>query len=175
AVKVKMTEGGSYQEYVTRLKDINKYVLQTQAKLDVLEKSSKNSTRVSSASIRRLRADLEKREQEVLDLQMQIVKARDENLALWKKSHQKDSVLEIRDEVIKLNTSEIGSLEKLVNDTQAENKVTVANLYFDQAAALELAANRTNFAPRKRKATRQDALELYKLSFALGNLKAQAR
>lgn len=175
AVKVRMTEGGSYSEYITRLKDINKYVLQTQAKLNALEKSSKNSSSVSSASIRRLRADLEKREQEVLDLQLQITKVRDENLALWKKSNEKDSVLANRDQVIKINEGDIGSLQKLVNDTQAENKLAVANLYFDQAAALELAADRTNFAPRKRRAAREDALELYKLSLDLGNTKAEKR
>jgi hypothetical protein len=38
---------------------------------------------------------------------------------------------------------------------------------------LEKAANRTHFAPRKKKETRREALELYRLSLSMGNMKAQ--
>jgi hypothetical protein len=64
-------------------------------------------------------------------------------------------------------------LEKLLNETQSENKIAIANLYFAQAEALEKAANRTHFAPRKKKETRREALELYRLSLSMGNMKAQ--
>ena len=77
--------------------------------------------------------------------------------------------------MIKLNESDIASLEKLFNDTQSENKVQVANLYFAQAQALETAADRTQFKPRKKKETRREALELYKLSLSLGNENAQTK
>jgi hypothetical protein len=96
-------------------------------------------------------------------------------MALWVKLNQKDSVLWMKDQVIKLNESDIASLEKLVNDTQVENKITVANLYYNQAAALETVAKRTQFAPRKKKAARQEALELYRLSLSLGKSEAQVR
>ncbi len=175
SLKIKMVEGGSYSDYVIRLKDINNYVQQTEAKLDALEKDNKNSSKVTKASIRRMKADLEMRAQEILDLQMQIAKVRDENLALWAKVNQKDSVLSTKDQMIKLNESDIASLEKMINDTQVENKTAVANLYYDQALALETAANRTHFAPRKKKDTRQEALELYRLSLSLGKTEAQAK
>lgn len=175
SLKVKMVEGSSYGDYVARLKDINLYVQQTQVKLDALEKETKNTSRASTAAIRRLKADLEKQTTEILNLQAELAKARDENLIVWAKVNQKDSVLSIKDQVIKVNESDIVSLEKLVNDTNAENKVAVANLYFEQAEALELAANRTHFAPRKKKDTRKEALELYKLSLSLGNTEAQAK
>jgi len=164
SLKVEMIEGGSYADYVTRLQQINSYVKQTEAKLATLEKSNKNSSKASASAIRRLKADLEKQSQEIVELQLQIATARNENTALWTKVNQKDSVLSIKDQVIKVNESDIVSLEKLVNDTQAENKLAVANLYFDQAKALELAADRTHFAARKKKETRREALELYKLS-----------
>lgn len=175
SLKIKMVEGGSYSDYVLRLKDINNYVQQTEAKLDALEKENKNSSKATKASIRRMKADLEMRAQEILDLQSQIAKVRDENLALWAKVNQKDSVLSTKDQMIKLNESDIASLEKMINDTQVENKTAVANLYYDQAMALETAANRTRFAPRKKKDTRQEALELYKLSLSLGKTEAQAK
>ncbi len=175
SLKVKMIEGGSYSDYVVRLKDINLYVQQTEAKLDALEKETKNTSKASNAAIRRMRADLEKQTKEILDLQEQLAIARNENLAVWAKVNQKDSLLSMKDQVIKINEDDIDSLEKLVTDTNAENKLAVANLYFAQAEALELAANRTHFAPRKKKDTRQEALELYRLSLSLGNTDAQSK
>jgi phosphoglycerate dehydrogenase-like enzyme len=64
-------------------------------------------------------------------------------------------------------------LDVLKNETQSENKIAIANLYFAQAEALEKAANRTHFAARKKKETRREALELYRLSLSMGNMKAQ--
>jgi len=175
SLKVKMIEGSSYLDYVTRLKDINLYVQQTEAKLDALEKETKDTSKASNAAIRRMRADLEKQTREILDLQEQLAIARNENMAVWTKVNQKDSLLSMKDQLIKINENDIESLEKLVTDTNSENKLAVANLYFAQAEALELAANRTHFAPRKKKETRREALELYKLSLSLGNTDAQAK
>jgi hypothetical protein len=175
SLQLNMLEGNNYANYVARLNDINEYVKQTEAKLATLEKSSKNASKASASSIRRLKADLEKRSLEIIELQLQIAKLRDENLAAWTKVNEKDSILSMKDQQIVLKESDIASLEKLFNDTQAENKTTVANLYFDQAKDLEEMADRTQFAPRKKKETRLEALELYKLSLSLGNDKAQKR
>jgi hypothetical protein len=175
SLQMKLIEGNTYADYVARLTEINVYVRQTEEKLEALEKSGKNASKASASSIRRLKADLGKRTLEITELQLQIVKLRDENLAAWKKINQKDSILSIRDQLITLNQKDIASLEKLFNDTQMENRTTVANLYYAQAAALEIAANRTRFAPRKRKDTRLEAIELYKLSRSMGNTDAQGR
>lgn len=175
ALQIKMIEGSSYADYVSRLREINTYVQQTEAKLASLEKSSAKVSKASAASIRRLKADLAQRSEEIVALQLQLVEARNDNMALWVKLNQKDSILWMKDQVIKLNESDIASLEKLVNDTQVENKITVANLYYNQAAALETVAKRTQFAPRKKKAARQEALELYRLSLSLGKSEAQVR
>ncbi len=175
SLQLKMIEGNNYADYVSRLNEINVYVKQTEKKLDDLEKSNKKNSKASASTIRRMKADLEKRSEEIVELQLQVAKLRDENLAVWVKVNEKDSILAMKDQVIKLNESDIASLDKLINDTQAENKTTVANLYFAQAEALETAANRTQFAPRKKKEARQEALELYKLSLSMGNNDAQAR
>lgn len=175
SLQLKMIEGNNYADYISRLNDINKYVKQTEKKLDVLEKSNKNSSKASASTIRRMKADLEKRSEEIVELQLQVAKLRDENLAVWANVNKKDSLLAMKDQVIKLNKGDMAALDKLMRDTQAENKITVANLYFAQAEALETAANRTQFAPRKKKEARQEALELYKLSLSMGNNKAQAR
>jgi hypothetical protein len=175
SLQLKMVEGSSYADYVSRLQAINMYVVETELKLAALEKSTANSSKESAASVRRLKADLAKRSEEIVELQKQIATLRDENLAVWAKVNHKDSLLSMKDQVIKVNESDIVSLERLVNDTQAENKIAVANLYYDQAQALEMAANRTQFAPRKKKEARREALELYRLSLSLGKVEAQAR
>lgn len=175
ALQLKMIEGSSYADYVGHLREINTYVQQTEAKLAALEKSSKKSSKASAASIRRLKADLAKRSEEIVALQLQLAEARNDNMALWVRLNEKDSILWMKDQIIKLNENEIVSLEKLMNETQEENKVTVANLYYSQASALETVANRTQFAPSKKKAARREALELYKLSLSLGKIEAQVR
>ena len=173
--QLQMTEGSSYSDYAARLKDINTYVWHTKAKLDALEKSTDKSSKASVRSIRQLKADLEKRTKEILDFQLELAMMRDENTVLWLKLNEKDSLLSMKDRMIKLNESDIVSLEKLFNDTQDENKATVANLYYKQAGTLEMAANRTQFAPRKKKAARREALELYRLALSLGKEDAQEK
>lgn len=175
SLHITMIEGSSYANYVARLKDINTYVKQTEAKLTALEKSSKNSSNTSRRAIRGYKADLAKQSAEIVDLQYKLAQEHDQSMKLWVKLNEKDSILSMRDQVIKMNESDIASLEKLFNDTQVENKTAVSNLYFAQAEALEIAANRTQFAPRKKKETRLEALELYKLSLSLGNLEAQKK
>lgn len=171
-LKLKMVEGSSYSDYVARLQDINAYIQVTETKLLALEAANNETSKKSTTSIRRMKADLAKNSEEIIELQKQLATARNENLALWVSVHQRDSILSTRDQVIKLRESDIVSLEKLVNDTQSDNKLQVGNLYFEQAQALELAANRTHFAPRKRKETRKEALELYRLAQSLGNTNA---
>ena len=72
-------------------------------------------------------------------------------------------------------SAEVYSLQALVSDIYEQNRIKVAGLYFAQASALETAADRTKFAPRKKKATRREALELYRLSYSLGNGDAAAK
>lgn len=174
-LRVKMIEGSSYADHISRLKEINEYVKRTEAKLDELEKTAKNSSKSSASAIRRLKADLKKTSEELVDVQLQLANVRDENLKLWVRVNQKDSLLSIKDQIIKLREGDVASLERLVNDTDAQNKVVVADLYYAQAQALESAANRTQFAPRKKREARREALELYRLSLSLGKMEAQSK
>lgn len=175
SLQIKMMEGNSYADYVARLSNINSYVQKTEAKLQALEVSSQSSSKASASSIRRLKADLEKSSQEILALQLQIVNLSNENRMVWAKVNEKDSILLMKDQVIQLRQSDIAFLENQRMETKDKNQIMVSNLYYAQAAALEMAANRTQFAPNKKKEARLEALELYKLSLSLGNRDAQAR
>jgi len=174
-LRTKMVEGISYADYISRLKEINNHIKDSQAKLVAMENNLKNTKGVSSAAIRRLKADLEARSREIVALQMDVANLREQNKTLFASINQKDSIISSKDEVIKLKMADVASLEALMQDTNDQNRIKVANLYFAQAQALETAANRTKFAPRKKKQTRREALELYKLSFSMGNTEAEAR
>ncbi|HMI65469.1 MAG TPA: hypothetical protein VK517_05505 [Cyclobacteriaceae bacterium] len=175
ALRTKIVEGISYADYISRLQDINTHIKDSQAKLVAMETSLKNSKGASSATIRRLKTDLEARSQEIVALQMDVVNLREQNKTLFANVNQKDSIISSKDEVIKLKKADVASLEGLVQDINDQNRIKVANLYFAEAQALETAANRTKFAPRKKKETRREALELYKLSYSLGNTEAEAK
>lgn len=176
AMEVQIVEGKSTRaDYVTRLKTINDYVKQTEAKLASLEKASHSSRRASAATIRRLKADLEKSTKDLAELQMQIATLDAENKSLITSLSKKDSILTVNSQMIQSQKTDIASLEKAIDDTNLENKNKVADLYFAQAEALEEAANRTHFAPRKKKETIHEAIELYRLSLTLGKEEAKAK
>lgn len=171
----KITEGLSYSDYAKRLKEINTHIKDSQAKLLVLEQNLKNSKSASLVTVRRLKEDLELRSKEIVALQLDVVNLRDKNDNLRVAAARQDSVVSSQVEIIKLKNDNVASLEGLVKDTNDQNRIKVAGLYFAQAQALETAANRTKFAPRKKKETRREALELYKLSFSLGKVEAEAK
>lgn len=169
ALRVNILEGITYAEYIDRLKAINTHIKTSQAKMATLEASLKNTKRVSSATIRRLKTDLESRSKEILELQLDVVALREVNKSLTANLVRKDSILSSRDEMIRLKAADVASLETLVQDINDQNRIKVGNLYYAQAQGLEEAAKRTKFAPRKKKDTKREALELYRLSYSLGN------
>jgi hypothetical protein len=175
ALRTEMVEGTSYTDYIKRLKEINMHISDTKIKIGEMEKQVKSAKGSSAAALKRVKQDLELRSQEVLALQVEIEKMRDENKRLASDINVKDSTLTTREEVIKLREQDIASLESLVKDINEQTKVKVANLYYAQAQALETAAQRTKFAPKKKKNTKREALELYKLSLSLGKTEAEAR
>jgi hypothetical protein len=174
-LKLKLLEGNHAGDYLARLRDINQYIQKTENKLKALEDIHKNSSKQYTASISRLKSDLKTREEEILELQLQIAELSEANIAGWLKVSEQDSTLFVRDQTITLNQDDIALLEKQSLEAQAKNKVIVANLYFDQAVAVEKVADRTQFAPKKKKQARLWALDLFRLSQSLGNKEAQAR
>lgn len=175
ALRTEMVEGTSYSDYIKRLKDINNHITETKTKVAELEKNVKSAKNSSAVALKRLKADLELRSQEMLALQSEIENMRAENRKLTTDINTKDSTLTLAGETIKMREQDITSLESLVKDINEQTRVKTANLYYAQAQALETAAKRTNFQPKKKKETKREALELYKLSLSLGKTEAEAR
>jgi len=169
-----MVEGTSYADYKTRLSNLNNYIKETRTKIDDLEKSLKKSN-ANYATIKRLKSELENSTQQIAMLQQEAEKMRTENTSLSRAVSQRDSTLAERAEFIKVKEQDIVNMEAKVNEISEKSKTDQANLYFAQAQALETAAMRTKFAPRKKKETQREALELYKMALSLGKSEAQSK
>lgn len=174
-LRTDVVEGTSYADYKSRLQAINTHIEETQNKIAELEKSLKTAKGNYAITIKRLKADLELSTQQITALQGEIEKMRVENQALASTITQKDSVINSKLETIKMKEQDVATLEAKVVEVNAASKQSQADLYFAQAQALETAAARTKFAPKKKKETQREALELYKLSLSLGKAEAQSR
>jgi chromosome segregation ATPase len=177
-LRTDVVEGTSYKDYSGRLTSINNHIKETQAKLAELEKSVKSSKASSSgyaSTIKRLKADLEASTAQIAALQTEVERMRGENSNLTASVNQKDSLLTVGTETIKMREQDVANLETKVEEINTQSRLTQADMYFAQAQALETAADRTKFAPKKKKDTRREALELYKLSYSLGKSEAQQK
>lgn len=174
-LRTDVVEGTSYADYKSRLQGINTHIQETEAKIAELEKSIKTAKGNYAITIKRLKADLELSSQQITALQGEVEKMRVENQALATTITQKDSVINEKLETIKMKEQDVATLEAKVVEVNTASKQSQADLYFAQAQALETAAERTKFAPKKKKETQREALELYKLSLSLGKTEAQSR
>jgi chromosome segregation ATPase len=177
-LRVNMVEGTTYDDYKSRMKDINNYVRDTQKKIEDLEralKKSKGGANAFAATIKKLKADLEGKNKEIADLQSQVDKYRNENQNLIQTVSLQEAELLDQDQKIQEKQQELALIEARIQELMIQSKVSESDSYFARAAAVEEAANRTKLAPRKKKETLKEALELYKKALSLGNTEAQAK
>ena len=71
--------------------------------------------------------------------------------------------------------AEQGDMDLLRTFLGRSTKLDAADAYYARAEALELAASRTNFQPRKKKITRAEALEMYRMAVLYGKEDAQTK
>lgn len=174
ALRSGVVEGTKYSDYSQRLKNLNEYIQSTQLKLAELEQvSRKNKTYASLVA--KLKSELEGSRQQIAALQIEVEKTREANVMLTQVVVQKDSLLATNTEVIKMKEQDIASLELKIQEVNQNSVNAQADLYFAQGQALELAAARTKLAPRKKKETQREALELYKRAYSLGKTDAMER
>ena len=177
-LRVNMVEGTSKLNYTARLKNINRYVNKAEREIARLEKSVKKSTLSKAAylgAIHRMKIELEDANKQLAVLQEEGMKLRNENGVLITQISEKDSLITEREQFIKVKENELLAKEELARKIDEESLADFANLYYAQAKALETVADRTRLAPHKRKETRREALELYRIALSLGKTEAQAR
>lgn len=177
-LRINMVEGTTYDDYAARMKDINDYVKKTQQKIEDLEKTAKSASSKSnqlSRAIGRLRSDLESKTQEISLLQEQVEKYRNENQNLVTTVGLQEAEIVDKQAQIEARNQELAYIEARVQELMIQSKISEADAYFTRAAAVEEAANRTRLAPRKKKETLQEALDLYRKALSLGKNEAQAK
>ncbi|MFZ1806531.1 MAG: hypothetical protein WAU36_04890 [Cyclobacteriaceae bacterium] len=177
-LRTSMLEGTSYDEYAQRMEELSGHVKRTQAKIDELEnsvKSSKSAANSYASALKKLKAELKSTNEEMAALQTQVDRYRNENENLV---HTVDlQKAELADKLQQLSSSqdEITNLELNINQMLEQSKIDEAEAYFLRAETMEMVANRTHFAPRKKKETRKEALELYRLASFYGKEEAKSK
>lgn len=175
-LRVSMVEGLHYDTYVGRLREINQYVRSTEAKLVDLERRVRRSNDIAyELAIKRLKANLEVRTNELAALEEQVKQYRSENESLNSTVNQQRAELREKHNQLQYKREETAHLEQEVSTLIRQAKLDQGDALFAQAAAVEETARRTKFAPRKRKMTERHALELYREALLCGNAEAQTR
>lgn len=177
-LRVNMVEGTTYDDYSARMKDINNYVKDTQRKIDDLEAALRKSKGVSAsyaATIKRLKNDIETKNAEIAQLQEQVENFRTENSSLVTTVGLQAREIAEQESEINAKRQELALIEARIQELMVLGKMNEADQYFARAQAVEEAANRTKLAPKKKKETLKEALELYRKSYSSGKQEAQGK
>ena len=83
--------------------------------------------------------------------------------------------LTTKEEEIRTKEEELAVSENRIQEMIVNQKMSEADAYFKQAQAVEETANRTKLAPKKKKASIRQAIDLYKKALSLGKQEAQAK
>lgn len=173
-----MVEGTTYNDYVARMNDINNHVKETERKIAELEKANKKSMSKSNslaATIKKLKNDLANANKEMESLQTLVAEYKAENGNLVQSISLKDIEIAEKTERIRLTEQEMTALQAQLGEVMTTSKQHEADSYYARAQAVEETANRTKFAPKKKKESRKQALELYRLAFQMGKEEAQPK
>jgi len=177
-LRTDLVEGTTYADYTNRMREINTFVAASQAKIDDLEKALKKSKSSNSSyaiTIKKLKKDLEARTQELATLTEQIAMYRAKNDTLLTTVELQTAEIADKTEQLSVKQQQLEQLEDQVKQVTDKAKVDLADSYYQRALALEEAAKRTHFAPKKKKDTKREALELYKLAASSGKTEANDR
>ncbi|MEI9919487.1 MAG: hypothetical protein WDO14_11865 [Bacteroidota bacterium] len=178
SLRTDLVEGTSYADYTNRMREINVYVAASQAKIDELEKSlkqSKGSASSFAAMIKKLKNELETKTQELTALTEQVAMYKAKNDTLVTTLELQTAEINDKAEQLSAKQQEVDQLTVQVKQVTDKAKVDLADSYYQRALALEEAAKRTHFAPKKKKTTQKEALELYKLAASEGKTEANDR
>jgi chromosome segregation ATPase len=178
ALRTDLVEGTSYVDYTNRMRDINVYVAATQSKIDELEKTlrtSKGSVANYASMVSKLKKELETRTQELALLTEQVAHYKAKNDTLLTTVDLQSAEINDKAEELAAKQQQLADLEEQVKQVTEQAKFDLADSYYQRALALEEAAKRTHFAPKKKKSTQREALELYKLAASSGKTEANDR
>ena len=165
ALKVNMEMGTTYDDFNTRLSELNQYVKDSEKKIDEMEKSlakSNSSNKTYANSIARLKKQLEDKTAQIAQLEATVAEYKEKN-------EQLGTLVELQ------NTELEDKALQIEAELLTQSKVSQADSYFMRAQAAEEAARRTQLAPKKKKESYKEALDLYQKAFDLGREDAKPK
>lgn len=168
-----MGEGLANDDYTGRLRNIKDYVSSTEERIAKFEKQLKASNRNANSYMKMLnalRSEFALRMEEVASLETEVLAYKQENAGLI--SQVKTQQKEIED-IKQTSTAEITKRDTKLKEAEDAARHREADAYYTQARTVEETANRTRLAPKKKKETYREALELYKKAYSLGKSEAQ--
>ena len=175
-LSVDMEVGSDYDDYKTRMKNIQSYIHQMEQKLDILQAELENSStsrRAYTNTIQKLRKELKVKSDQLKTLQAQVDNYKTENQDLITTLDLKSAELEKKEQEITKRKEELAMIEARIEELRNTSKMTEADAYYARAEAMEEVANRTKLAPKKKKQSYREALDLYQESLVLGRADAQ--
>ncbi len=178
AIRLDMTEGLQYDEYVKRMESLNNYVKENKNRLSQLEaelEKSEDSKNAYARAVARLKSEIQQKNKEILELQQLVEQYKTENTELLSMVALRESELADAEVEIMQKKQELNLLENRIQELMIQSKMTEADAYFARAAAVEEAAKRTKLAPRKKKDSYREAIELYTRALDLGREDAQVK
>src|SRR5690606_18083731 len=125
--------------------------------------------------VAQLKADLARKTDEIAFLEEEVDRFRRENESLMITVNLQDAELADKQELLDARTQELAFIEARVQELLIQAKMSEADAYYTRAEAIEMAAQRTRLAPRKRRETMREALELYRKAHSLGHEEAEAK
>jgi hypothetical protein len=177
-VRSGIAEGFPDDEFTARLIEINDYVKTSQFKIENLDqqlRKSKSYNSKLSAAIDKMKKDLQTKNDELVLLVAEVGRYKLANDSLSTTVSMQGAELNDKLEQLAVRQEEITRLEGEMKVIAAQAKFDLAESYYLRAQALEEAARRTNFAPKKKRSTRNEALELYRLAALSGKEEAREK
>lgn len=177
-LRMNMMEGTTFDNYTNRMEDLNKYVKDTEKKIAELEKSlkkSKSNTSYFATLVNNLKAEVEKKNQEIAILQDMVSKYQTENENLVKVNEMQEAEIVDQESQLASKQQELALIEARIQELLIQSKVSEAEQFYSRGMAVEAAAARIKLAPRKKKETLREALDYYKKSLSLGHQPAKAK
>lgn len=175
-LSVNVVEGIAKDDYVSRMKGLKDYVKSTRDKIEELEATlskSKGNNKAFAVAIKKLKADIEARNQEVASLTETVNKYKSENENLVKINEVQGQELVEKLALIETKKQEVVALEQKVDEVSTKAKESIAAGYLAHAKSVEEIANKTKFAPKKKKEKINESLELYRKALLYGNEQAK--
>ncbi len=173
-MRARVVEDPEYKGYANRLRDLGFHIRDTQLKIQELEEAS-SKVRGLLAAVQNLQNEMALQAAQFAALKKKGLQHAEQMDSINSIVEHKDSLLHRNEEVIKIKNADIVAFEVLLRENEEKMRREMSELYYAQAEALEIAADRTNFAPKKKKETLKEAIELYRVSLSLGKTEAQEK